>query len=254
MSPDNRGPFSTSQSLPDPSICSHAYRNAVAGLILGALCIPLAILSEIVPWPYLIPAVDFKYTRYLLVVPAVLGIVVLVLGHRSRSQIKRNPGGRKGSKIAVVGLILGYSGIAISAFLGFGSTSPQRDLYPTYEDAAVESLRVLLTAEITYYETFRVGYSQNISALGPPVGGSLPGPEAAGLIDEISASGSRNGYRFTYTPGKKETNGRVETFVLRADPVKIGLNCRTHYFTDQTAQIRYDKEKPATQESPPITY
>ena len=49
-----------------------------------------------------------------LVVCYVIGVPAIILGHISRSQIKRSDGELRGAGIALVGLILGYLGVVTS--------------------------------------------------------------------------------------------------------------------------------------------
>jgi hypothetical protein len=119
---------------------------------------------------------------------------------------------------------------------------------------AVGSLRTLNTAAITYASTYNQGFPASLSVLAPPTGTATPpSAEAAGLINETLASGTNSGYVFTYTPGEKDANGRINTYTIRADPVTPGATGQIHYFTDQSGVIRQETDKPATANSPPIT-
>lgn len=88
-------------------------------------------------------------------------------------------------------------------------------------------------------------------ALGPPSGSATPGANAAGLIDDVLAAGTKYGYQFTYSAGEKDAEGRVTTYSIQADPLTSSTGT-SHYFTDQTGVIRQEETRPANAESPPI--
>lgn len=196
-------------------------RKAVASLILGFLS-------------FLFPA----------------AILAVVFGHLSRSEIKRNAGRLKGKGMALTGLILGYSGLAILALLiVIPSVVPVR---PGIKPTPVGCLRTINTAEITFAATYSKGYSSSLAELRSPPPGKEPSAEAAGLIDEALASGSEAAYRFVYTPGKKDSDGRVTTYTIQANPVTPGTTGTKFYFTEKSGIVREDSDRPATAKSPPI--
>jgi type II secretory pathway pseudopilin PulG len=157
--------------------------------------------------------------------------------------------------MALAGLILGYFGVALIPFLIIAAIAiPNllRARIAANQASAVGSLRTLNTAAITYATTYNKGYPASITALGPPLGTAVPDADAAGLIDERLASGTKSGYVFTYSPGEKDDHGRVGTYTIRADPLTPGTTGQNHYFTDQTGVIRQETDRPANEQSPPI--
>ena len=162
----------------------------------------------------------------------------------------RNAGRLKGKGMALTGLILGYSGLAILALLiVIPSVVPVR---PGIKPTPVGCLRTINTAEITFAATYSKGYSSSLAELRSPPPGKEPSAEAAGLIDEALASGSEAAYRFVYTPGKKDSDGRVTTYTIQANPVTPGTTGTKFYFTDESGIVREDSDRPATAKSPPI--
>jgi hypothetical protein len=123
----------------------------------------------------------------------------------------------------------------------------------TSQVSPAHCLRILNTAVITYSSTFNLGFPTSLSALGPPkVQGTPPSQDSAGLIDEILASGAKGGYVFTYSAGKKDANGRVNTYTVRVDPLPPVAAGQKHYFTDESGVIRQENDKPANSSSAPF--
>lgn len=66
-----------------------------------------------------------------------------------------------------------------------------------YAAGAVNSLRTIMTAEISYATEYpQNGYACQLSELGGNPQAGPPSPEAAQLIDEVLASGKKSGYTF----------------------------------------------------------
>jgi type IV pilus assembly protein PilA len=190
---------------------------------------------------------------FFLLFPA--AVLAVVLGHLSCSDIKRSAGRLKGKGMAIAGLVLGYCGIALIPFLIIAAIAiPNllRSRMVANQASAVGGLRTISTAAITYASTYNEGYPPTLVSLGPPASGLPPSASAAGLIDEVLASGTKSGYIFTYTPGEKGADGRVDKYTLQADPVVSGNTGVNHYFTDETGVIRQERDRPASKESPPI--
>ena len=99
--------------------------------------------------------------------------------------------------------------------------------------AAVENLRAIETAEITYSVTYNHGYTSTLSQLGSSGGPSSL--QAADLIDGALAGGLKSGYSYLYVPGPV-VDGKVETYNLKAVP---SLPCATgveYYSMDPSSQ------------------
>jgi hypothetical protein len=130
---------------------------------------------------------------------------------------------------------------------------PTRSRDVVNQASAVGSLRTINTAEITYAETYKTGYSPSLGALGPPTGGSTESASAAGLFDSVLAGGLKSGYKFTYTPGPPDKAGHVKTYTVVARPVEYGKSGKISFFTDESGIIRMTEEdRPATAKDPPL--
>jgi hypothetical protein len=118
----------------------------------------------------------------------------------------------------------------------------------------VGRLRIINTAEETYRATYKKGYSPTLKALAPPSNGAPASPAAAGLIDDVLASGRKTGYTFTYTPGPVNSAGQITTYSVTAVPSDPTCTQWGRHFTDETGIIRQTLEnRPATAQDPPIT-
>ncbi len=189
----------------------------------------------------------------LLLVPAILAIV---FGHISLSEIKKSAGRLKGRGLAIVGLVIGYGGVAFVPFLliiaAIAIPSLLRSRIAANQASAVGCLRTFNTAAITYSATYNLGYPKNISVMGPPPGNGQTSDQAANLIDSSLASGMKSGYKFTYTSLEMDSKGIRRAYTIHADPVEEGTTGQMHFFTDQSGVIRSEREKPANKESPPL--
>jgi len=157
--------------------------------------------------------------------------------------------------MAIAGLILGYCGIALIPFLIIAAIAiPNllRSRIAANQASAVGSLRTINVASITYASTYNEGYPPTLVSLGPPASGLPPSASAAGLIDEVLASGHKSGYVFTYTAGEKDSVGRIDAYTVHADPITAGNTGLNYYFTDQTGVIRQEADGVANEQSPPI--
>ncbi|HEV2731501.1 MAG TPA: prepilin-type N-terminal cleavage/methylation domain-containing protein [Terriglobales bacterium] len=109
--------------------------------------------------------------------------------------------------LIVVAIILIIAAIAIPNLM--------RAKISANEAAAVEALKTLNTAQISYASTYpNVGYANTLAALGG-MSCSPPSPASACLIDTQLASGTKSGYSF-FLSGT--TGNPVATYQFRADP------------------------------------
>ncbi len=124
---------------------------------------------------------------------------------------------------------------------------------------AIGSLRTLNTAAVVYAGTYNVGFPSSLASLRPPDDRVMPSSDAAGLLDHGLASGKRCGYIFTYSPGERDSTGRINSYTIHAEPItpdadsiEPGTIGTSHFFTDQSGVIRSEINKPANEHSPPI--
>jgi prepilin-type N-terminal cleavage/methylation domain-containing protein len=132
--------------------------------------------------------------------------------------------------LIVVAIILVIVAIAIPNLI--------RSRIAANQASAVESLRVLGTAEVTYAAVYGNGYSPTLPALGPVPVGAVATASAAGLIDDLLANGAKSGYTFSYTPDLLDSTGRYNGFVILAGPTDVGVTGVDYYYTDETHLVR----------------
>lgn len=182
-------------------------------------------------------------------------IVAVVLGHLSRSKIRNSGGQLTGAGLGLAGLVLGYMGIAIIPILIIAAIAiPNllRARIAANEASSVGSLRTPNTALMHYRATYGAGFPSTLVALGPPAPAATASVDAAGLIDSTLASGTRHGYAITYSPADTDGDGVFEAYTINADPLQPGRTGLRHFFSDQTGVIRYESERRAHPESPPL--
>ncbi len=178
-------------------------------------------------------------------------ITAVVLGHISRSQIRRSAGRLKGEGMALAGLILGYVGIGFMTILILAAIAiPNllRSRMAANEASAVGSLRTLNTAAVTY-STECGGFPPSLAAMGPPVNGCV----TADLIDSVLAAGTKSGYTFTYAAGDADGDGRIDTYTVTAVPATVGTTGQRRLFTDESGVIRANVNGAADVNSTPIS-
>jgi hypothetical protein len=170
--------------------------------------------------------------------------------------------------MAMGGLLLGYLGLAFWVIYGLSVVIQPVLSLPSRRRAVNErvvvlSLRTINTAAMTYWSQFEdAGFPPTLAALGPLKGQKpyasaeeiLKGgsKSAAGLIDEVLASGTESGYRFTYVAGKPDSTGRIVRYAVHADPVTPGVTEEKHFFTDYSGVIRFEIGKNASADSPRV--
>jgi type IV pilus assembly protein PilA len=136
--------------------------------------------------------------------------------------------------LIVIAIILVIAAIAIPNLL--------RSRIAANQASAVASLRTLTTAEVTYATTYNIGYSAELSYLGPASpAGTAPNSTAAGIVDSVLAGATntseKSGYLFTYSPGAVFA-GKIVSFSIHADPVARGVTGSNSYFVDDSGVIR----------------
>jgi type IV pilus assembly protein PilA len=182
-------------------------------------------------------------------------IVAIILGHLSLSEIRKSAGRLKGQSIATAGLILGYIGIAAIPFLliiaAIAIPNLLRAKMAANESSAVASLRTYSTALITYAAMCpQQGFPASTEQLGP---GSRD-CNHAGLVTSAMASprALKSGYVFEYHPGPASESRQIVTYVISADPVSPNASGTRHFYTDESAVIRFESNSPAGQQSQPL--
>jgi type IV pilus assembly protein PilA len=205
-----------------------------------------------------LPAPIVQETSGLAIVSLISGIAIfipfsalaaVVTGHMARSQIRRSGGRKKGSGMALAGLILGYSELASIIILivaAIAIPNLLRSKMVANEAAAVSALRTLNSSAAMYATAYSV-FPPAISNLGPVVGGSSPNSSAADLIDSVLAAGVKSGYMFTYKMGIDN-----HSYSITAAPVMPGTTGQRYFYTDESGVIRAETGNPATADSAPL--
>ena len=181
-------------------------------------------------------------------------ILAIILGHISRAQIRDSAGRIKGAGMAMAGLILGYAGVTvIPVILLIAVAIPNllRSVRGANEAIAVGSLRTLNVAAISYYSTYDHGYPPALENLGPPSAGR-ENEKRANLIDPTLATGTKSGYLFVYRAVRLKGSTYPLEYTISADPAVAGTTGMRHFFTDQTGVIRFERDRTATANSPPL--
>src|SRR5487761_2242668 len=146
--------------------------------------------------------------------------------------------------LVVVAIILIIAAIAIPNFL--------RARIAANEAAAVENMRTITTANVIYSTTYGIGYAASLAKMGPPPGSGPVSANAAGLIDDILATGTRTGYVYTYVAGPVSAGGTIDAYTLKADPVASNITGTRHFFVDATGVIRFNPSGAAGPTDTPV--
>ena len=168
--------------------------------------------------------------------PILASIPAVVLGHMSRSEIKKSMGRLKGEGMAMAGLILGYLSVAflpiILIIAAIAIPNLMRARMAANESAGAQTIRILITNEIAYSTTYADrGYAKDLASMG---GSSpcTPSAEHACLMDSsIAGPGcaagawcTRDGYKFTIiTPDTMP----VAEFVIAATPINMNAGAKS---------------------------
>lgn len=163
----------------------------------------------------------------------------------------RTPETEKPSSGSVAATFLGWSLFLVLAAIACPGL--QRSRIPPNYASAVGTLRTIHTAETTYAETYKRGYSPSLASLGPPPSGGAATASAADLISSDVAGVKKSGYVFDYKPGPADTSGNIKTFTVSARPIQYGTTGCKNFFTDESGVIRQtDKDRASTAKDPTI--
>ena len=108
------------------------------------------------------------------------------------------------------------------------------------EMAAVAATKTIVTACQTYYaNTLPHTYPDSLSDLISP-------QSDPPYIDSVLASGTKQGYRFTYTFIDSES------FTLNADPAVTGKTGTRHFFANESGVIKANRDGEASSADPAV--
>ena len=182
------------------------------------------------------------------------GIPAIILGHISRSDIKKSMGRLKGEGMALAGLTMGYVGVALFILIIAAIAIPNllRSRIAANESNAAGNIRTINTAEVVYATNYpQVGFSSSLGALGGR-NPCNPSPTTACLLEQDLASGERSGYRFTYEA--KDTNGDqvMDAYFVQTVPIGQGQTGVRSFCSDESGVIRSSSSETCTKDSPPL--
>jgi type IV pilus assembly protein PilA len=186
-------------------------------------------------------------------------VAAIILGHLSLSEIRKSAGRLGGHGIAMAGLILGYLGVSMIPFIlivaAIAIPNLLRAKMAANQASAVGSMRTIASANFTYSSEFGNGFATSLEQLDGS--GSGAGTcEHAALIDRVLASGTKNGYVFTYSarpssdpPAKGCAASGASGFTVNADPATRNSTGMASYYIDETGVIRTETSGSATADS-----
>ncbi|MGH9796273.1 MAG: energy transducer TonB [Candidatus Acidiferrales bacterium] len=129
----------------------------------------------------------------------------------------------------------------------------ERDSIAANETSAVGAMRTLNTAAVMYSANYGGFPPSLVSFAGGPGTGAEPSAKHADLIDPQLASGTKNGYTFTYLATATGDRGEIVAYEINADPEQPGVTGNRSFFTDQSGIIRVNTGGRARSTDPPIT-
>ena len=138
--------------------------------------------------------------------------------------------------LIVVAIILIIAAIAIPNLL--------RSKMSANEASAVGSLRTINTASVSYSTTYG-NYPPSLASLGPS---SSPSSTTADLIDAALVTGTKSGYKFTYT-----SPSPYQQYSITASPITPGVTGQRYFFTDQSGVIRVNLSQVAASTDNPLS-
>jgi hypothetical protein len=164
------------------------------------------------------------------------GIPAIILGHISKSNIRKSMGQLGGGGMATAGLVMGYISIGLSLVLWPAIIIPDlmRARMETNASVAQSTVRTLNTAQITYSTRFPdVGYARDLSTLGPGPGGVCAGEGTSSnacLIDmKLACNGTwceKSSYNFNVTAAACRSDGGCTDYVIVAVPTSSSAGKR----------------------------
>ena len=112
------------------------------------------------------------------------------------------------------------------------------------ETSAISSVRMINQMQGEYNTAYPAkGYAGSLVSLGGKQGSGNPTPDAAQLIPDDLASGTKSGYLFTVVGGSKNTvnnQDQFNSYVVNAVPVSVGRSGNRGFCSDESGQIHYD--------------
>ncbi len=206
-------------------------RRIKAGLVLGAAC--GTGLGSII---FLLGMPGFNFESgfsYLVVLFGLLLAQAVLVASAAAAFFKQRRGVWDAAQLAAttLGSFLYFGYVLLTAAYVDGHVRVR------HYGAAMGSMYMINTAEITYAATHKTGFSPSLDAL-------------EGL-NEL-ARGRKRDYTFMYTPGPKDAAGRIRSYTVIARPVKYGeLGVVRSFSIDESRVIHFtDEDRAANPKDP----
>jgi len=148
--------------------------------------------------------------------------------------------------LVVVAVVLVLAVIAVPNLL--------RSRIAANEASAVQSLRQISTAEMTYSGSFpSIGYAPDLASLGGPVSGCTPDPTHACVLDGVISAGSKSGYKF-FAAGFMAAGGPTNsTFVASSAPLNFNTTgVRMFCIATDDGVVRWKQGRPGAVPAPDV--
>jgi type IV pilus assembly protein PilA len=187
-------------------------------------------------------------------------IPAIIFGHMSRKEIRESGGRLKGDGMALAGMIMGYIGTGVVVLIvpiliiaAIAIPNLLRSRMAANEASSVGSIRTIYSSNVTYASVYGKGFAPTLAALGS--GGVCPSPptaEQSCLIDDVLASGTKSGYRFTYEAFDSDGDGSLDKFWVHAAPNAPGSSGQSEFCMDESGVIRKEASGECTADSAPL--
>jgi hypothetical protein len=173
----------------------------------------------------------------------IAGIPAIILGHISRSNIRKSMGRLRGDGMALAGLIMGYVSVAglpfMLIFAAVAIPNFIRGRQSANESSAVATIRSLVAAEASFQSSNPdAGYAPDIETVAPEV-------------FSLTCAGNwctKNGYRFTIQADDQKPH---QAYVITALPVKANNTGGRDFCAGSDAVLRY--QRPASGRTTPFS-
>ena len=150
---------------------------------------------------------------------------------------------RKGTKgFTLVEIMIVVAIIALIAAIAIPNLLRAR--HNANEGAAIGNMHALVSA----MESFRA----NQTPPAYPAALDDLGNATPPYVDAVLASGTRQGYDFTYAQGAAAANGAVSTYTLTAIPVTANVDGTRGFWADESGVIRVDAAGDPDVGDPPL--
>ena len=164
-----------------------------------------------------------------------LSILAVIFGHLSLSEIRKSAGRLSGEGLAIAGLVLGDTGLAVVPFIliiaAIAIPNLLRARMAANESSAAAGVRTIVVTEVGYASSHpQAGYTCTLSDLA-----------GAGLNDARLLSGRRSGYAFELLGCGPEVDGGPNSkFRVLAYPMTPHTTGKRAFCSDEMGILRMD--------------